>query len=72
MKKYQNLNGNSGVLAYEIEDEAIRVQFSEGKIYRYTYISAGKEHVEQMKILAEAGKGLSTYISQNVKGDYEK
>ena len=72
MKKYQNLNGNSGVLAYEIEAEAIQVKFSEDKIYRYSYSIAGKEHIENMKVLAEAGKGLSTYISRNVKGNYEK
>lgn len=72
MKRYKNLSGNSGVLAYEIEEKGILVKFVDGSTYRYTYKTAGKENIEQMKKLAEAGKGLSGYISKYVKDNYEK
>ena len=32
----------------------------------------GKEHIENMKRLALQGKGLSRYISKNVKGSYAR
>lgn len=72
MKIYSNFSGSSGVTAYQIADEEILVEFNRKKIYRYTYASAGKEAVEKMKLLAQQGRGLSTYISRNVKGRYEE
>lgn len=72
MKRYKNLSGNSGVLAYEIEEKGVLVKFVDGRTYHYTYKTAGKENIEQMKKLAEAGKGLSGYISKYVKDNYEK
>lgn len=71
MKKYGRLSGQSGVLAYQHEAEAIKVKFVDGKVYRYTYASTGRARVERMKLLAKAGQGLSTYISQFVRDDYE-
>lgn len=70
MESYKNSSGISGVSAFEIQEENILVEFNRDRIYRYTYSSAGKEHVEKMKKLAREGKGLSTYISQNVKEKY--
>lgn len=68
MEKYRNLSADSGVTAYETGPDYILVQFSESfKIYRYSYRRAGKRHVEQMKKLAKAGRGLSGYISRYVK-----
>lgn len=72
MKLYQNKSGNSGVFAYETGRTFIRIQFLEGARYTYSYKSASKEHVEQMKLLAEEGKGLSGYISRHVKDAYDK
>jgi hypothetical protein len=72
VKRYQNKSGNSGVIAYETGKTFIRIQFVEGARYTYSYKSAGKEHIEQMKQLAEEGKGLSGYISQHVKDAYDK
>lgn len=42
MKPYKNINGNSNVVAYSIEEESITVQFKSGKytVYTYTYESA--------------------------------
>ena len=70
MEQYQNLAGNSGVVAYDIGLDFIRVQFTGGEIYVYTYESTGADAVEQMKTLAEQGRGLSTFISRAVKGAF--
>lgn len=67
-EKYEN--SNSGVTAYRIEKEAIDVVFND-VIYRYSYKSTGKAHVENMKKLACRGSGLSTYISRNIRENYE-
>ncbi len=67
---YENLGGNSGVAAYQIGSEFIRVQFSTGAIYQYTYESAGQNNIEEMKNLAKKGQGLNGYINRNVKYRY--
>lgn len=72
MKVYKNLDGNAGVVLYEIGNEDITVRFAGSrKLYKYSYAKAGKEHVENMKILAEKGKGLTTYISRFVHDLYD-
>ena len=71
MKRYKNLEGNSGVTGYETGSDTITVEFGHSTAYLYTYASAGKQAVEKMKELALAGKGLSTYISRYVKDKYE-
>ena len=71
MKKYGRLSGDSGVVAYQVADEAIEVRFVDGKIYRYSHASTGVAHIERMKLLASQGRGLSTYISKYVRNRYE-
>jgi len=66
MEPYKNLSGNSGVAAYEIGADFIGVRFRNGPWYLYTYASAGRNNIEKMKVLAEAGQGLSTFISTTV------
>ncbi|HYO21151.1 MAG TPA: hypothetical protein VER36_02020 [Flavisolibacter sp.] len=70
MQRYSNLAGNAGVKAYTIGSNYIDVQFDDGTVYRYTYASAGKEDVEEMKQLASAGKGLTSFINRHVKRNY--
>ena len=72
MKNYNNISGESGILAYETGDKWIQIKFINGDVYLYSYTIPGEGHVEQMKILAEKGKGLSTYISKNVRARFEK
>jgi hypothetical protein len=48
------------------------VRFRNGDVYLYTYASAGKENIENMKTLAETGKGLSGYISVHVRDRFFK
>ena len=70
MTPYRNLGGNSGIEAYEIGPDFIRVQFSGGSIYLYTYASAGSQNIEHMKQLAVNGQGLNSFITTTVRDDY--
>jgi hypothetical protein len=65
--RYKNRAGNSGVIAYEIGRDSIRVQFVDGEWYVYTVKSAGRDNIERMKTLARSGQGLSGFISTHVK-----
>lgn len=70
MQPYQNNTGKSNIDAYEIGDDFIKVSFSTGSTYTYSYDSAGQEIVDQMKQLAQAGNGLSGFINQYAKKSY--
>ena len=70
MKPYRNSNGDSGVVAYQIGARSITIRFRSGDTYRYDADRPGLKHVRQLQALAEAGAGLSTYISQHVRDDY--
>jgi len=65
MQPYMNLSGDSGIVEYKNQPDFIIVRFRKGDLYVYTSERVGRYHVEQMKRLAVAGKGLSTYISQH-------
>lgn len=71
MERYSNRRGNSPITHFQIEDERIIVWFNGGKSYSYSYGKAGKYHIEQMKTLARSGSGLSAYITQNVRFQYD-
>lgn len=64
---------NSGVSSFAIGDDFLLVVFKDRpEPYLYDYNKPGKLHVEQMKHLALEGKGLTTYINQNVRENYSK
>jgi hypothetical protein len=67
MTPYGNSSGTSGVIAYEIQREAIVVEFRHGGKYLYDYDTTGREHVEEMKVLALEGRGLASYVNKNVR-----
>lgn len=72
MEKYADKNRNSGIEAYKITSKSIKIKFKNShEIYEYSYKSAGKKHVEKMKILALEGLGLNTYISKFVSDKFE-
>ena len=71
MERYENSGGNSGVIAYEIAVDSIKVKFSDNSVYLYSYRKPGSSQVEMMKILAIRGQGLNSYINTNVKFSYE-
>ena len=72
MEKYRDLSGNSGVTAYEFLEDGIVLQFGGEEFYLYDYLKPGKDHVENMKVLAEKGVGLTTYVNQNVRENYRR
>ncbi len=74
MKRYVNQSGNSGVTAYEHGRDWIKVRFQDERIYEYTAKGVGRKHLKEMKRLADAGSGLSAYISEHpeVRDGYER
>ena len=68
--RYRNFARTSGVSAYEIGKDYIKVEFVDGPIYVYNHAIPGPGEVEQMKKLARDGRGLSTFISRNVRDRY--
>lgn len=70
MTRYQNLSHDAGVVAYEIRSGGIVLQFIDGSRYLYTVASAGRDHIAEMTKLAKKGRGLTTYLNQNVGGAY--
>lgn len=65
MEPYKNLNGDSGIIAFEIGGDYIKVKFKDGQwtLYIYTHQSAGLTAIETMKTLARQGYDLNSYIS---------
>jgi len=72
MERYKDIDGDSGVAGYEIGPDYIRVKFSDGSVYLYTYASAGPNNIEEMKRLAATGEGLNAFIIKNVRKRYAK
>lgn len=72
MQRYANHDGASGVVAFATGPAGIAVEFTNGAIYVYDVDRPGREAVADMKRLARAGRGLSTYISQHVRDNFAK
>jgi hypothetical protein len=70
MERYANRGGDSNVVAYEIDQSSIKVQFGDGSIYLYTAQSVGVGNLEHMKQLARAGQGLNSFINRAVRKSY--
>jgi len=65
MKAYKDINGDSGVSAYEYGDDWIKVRFKDGKTYEYRAAKIGSAHIAAMKRLADSGDGLNAFINLN-------
>lgn len=65
MKHYKDINGDSGISAYEYGEDWIRVQFKYGGTYEYRSSGIGSTHLNMMKRLADSGDGLNAYINTN-------
>lgn len=72
MLRYRNLDGHSGVVAYASGEGWIRIRFVGGQTYEYTDAATGPEHVRNMRMLAQAGEGLATYVSRFVREAYAR
>jgi len=65
MQKYNDIDKDSNVDEFEIGEDYIAVKFFDGSSYTYTDASAGSQHIEEMKKLANANDGLNAYINKN-------
>ncbi len=72
MEKYCDIDGNSGISAYEVGDDFIIVRFKKGGMYLYYYSTTGSNHVNKMIELARMGNGLNGYINLNAKYSYAR
>ncbi len=72
MERYGNRTGKSGVVGFEVVDDAIEVEFVGGECYRYGERAPGRAHVANMRRRARMGRGLATYISRFVGDNYEE
>ena len=70
MKPYKNLNGNSGIKAYALLPDGIKIEFADGSIYLYNITSNGERAIDVMKGLAKKGIGLTTYINQEIRSNF--
>ena len=69
MKEYDG-SENKGVAGYEFNKDSIILKFKDGRTYLYTVEKPGKVYVDEMKKLAVSGHGLTTYVNQNIRGNY--
>lgn len=65
MKVYKDINGDSGISAFDYGDDWIKVKFKHGGAYEYRVSKVGAEHISIMKRLANSGDGLNAYINTN-------
>jgi hypothetical protein len=70
MRPYKSKDSNTGVSFYEPGKDHIIIRFRIGGTYLYDHKKPGRKAVEKMKLLAEKGKGLSTYINKYVRENY--
>jgi curved DNA-binding protein CbpA len=56
-------NKDSGVSEFEYGADWIRVKFRDGEFYEYRASKIGQSHINEMKRLADAGEGLTTYVN---------
>lgn len=70
MEQYKDINGDSGVAAYEIGSGSITVQFLKGDTYLFNDSKPGAEHVAEMQRLAQTGDGLNAYINKFMRKNY--
>jgi hypothetical protein len=72
MLRYKNVSGDSKVAQYHLEKDSVRVRFANHSVYLYTNQSADPANISKMKTLADAGKGLGTFIDANVKDRFAR
>jgi hypothetical protein len=72
VQRYKNLGGHSNVIAYEIEQKSIAVEFGDGSVYLYTIQSTGIANIAEMQRLANVGRGLNSFIGRVVKKGYAR
>ncbi|HNX36671.1 MAG TPA: hypothetical protein PKM57_18775 [Kiritimatiellia bacterium] len=64
MENYANLSGTSNVEYYSCFPHSIFVRFKDTWLYAYTAIMLGQQAIDEMHALAQAGRGLNSFISR--------
>jgi hypothetical protein len=72
MERYGNLNGDSGVVAFEIRAGSILVEFTDNSQYLYDASKPGPAAVSELQKLARAGRGLNSYINRFIGKNYAR
>ncbi|MCT8340605.1 hypothetical protein MG296_11110 [Flavobacteriaceae bacterium TK19130] len=72
MPIYENINGQSNIICFDLRIEAILVTFKTGKTYEYNYAIPGPEQVENMIAFAVNGRGLNCYIDEEIGANHYK
>lgn len=73
MQHYNNINNDSGIRGFELDSSSIEVWFDQTpRSVIYNYESAGKQHIDRMKIIAVSGGDLHSYINRHVKYRYAR
>ena len=70
MKPYGSGDHVSGVIAFDYGTDYICLRFSEGYDYTYTWDSCSRVHVQNMKALANQGKGLMAYLNRHASEQF--
>lgn len=66
MTPYKSKSGKtSGIAAYEIGEDFIKVRFANFKTYNYPTSLNGQSAIDSMKSLALDSNGLNTFIAKN-------
>ncbi len=70
MPPYPSRSRNPGVIAFNLGENSIELEFRDGSRYLYNAARPGPESVATMRQLALAGAGLTTFVNQNVRDRY--
>lgn len=67
-------SSRSNIRGYEVNElrTEIAIYFKDGSGYLYTNQATGATQVAQLILLAQSGRGLNSYISRIVKGNYAR
>src|SRR5690606_15117584 len=68
--RYGNRDNRSGIQAYALLARGIAIRFVDGAVLLYDRDCPGQQHVDRMKELARAGRGLGTYLGRHVGRRY--
>ena len=71
-RPYSNFGRRPGVRYFALGPSFIRIWFKDGDGYEYNYAAPGRADVQEMKRLAEAGRGLATYVNRHVRENYAR
>ncbi len=70
MTSTQQKKSDFTIVGYDIFDDRVTLEFSDGSKYLYTYSSAGISNIEKMKLFANQVKELNNFVNTTVKDLY--